>query len=130
VLRRAAGQTRAGAWEVVHGRIEPNERPEDAAVRETFEETGMRVERLYSVRCVPFYVPSESYVNIAIVFAAFVGTDATIAVGEEHSDGEWLPFIEAAERLAWPSARDALRDIKQLLGNGSAGDLEGVLRLR
>jgi hypothetical protein len=38
--------------------------------------------------------------------------------------------VEAAERLAWPSARDALRDIQQLLGSGSAGDLEGVLRLR
>lgn len=130
VLRRAPGQTRAGAWEVVHGRIEPNERPEDAAVREALEETGLRLERLYSVRCVPFYVPSESYVNIAVVFAGFVAADAELALGNEHSHGEWLPFAEAAERLAWPSARDALRDIQQLLGSGSAGDLEGVLRLR
>ena len=34
VLRRAEGTRCTGAWEIVHGRVEPDERPEDAAVRE------------------------------------------------------------------------------------------------
>lgn len=130
VLRRALGMRCAGAWEVVHGRIEPGESPEDAALRETTEETGLHAERLYSVRCLPFYVLKQQIVNIAVVFAAFVSGTADVTLAEEHTDAEWLSFAEAAERLAWPSARDSLRDIQQLLGSGDAGPLEDVLRAR
>ncbi len=130
VLRRAPGMRCAGAWEVVHGRIEPGESPEDAAVREASEETGLLIERLYSVRCLPFYVLKQQIVNIAVVFAAFVAPAADVTLGEEHTDAEWLPVADAAERLAWPSARDSLRDIQQLLGAGAAGPLEDVLRAR
>jgi dihydroneopterin triphosphate diphosphatase len=130
VMRRALGMRCARAWEVVHGRIEAGESPEDAALRETKEETGLPVERLYSVRCLPFYVLKQQLVNIAVVFAAFVSATAAVTLGEEHSDAEWLSFADAAERLAWPSARDSLRDIQQLLGRGDAGPLEDVLRAR
>jgi 8-oxo-dGTP pyrophosphatase MutT (NUDIX family) len=119
----------AGAWEVIHGRIEPGEKPEDAAWREVTEETGLTVERLYSIRCVAFYVQRESIVNIAPVFAAFAAP-GDVKLGEEHDDSAWLPIAEALERLAWPSARDALRDIQQLVGTGNAGPLEDVLRAR
>ena len=130
VMCRAPGMRCAGAWEVIHGRIETGERPEDAALRETSEETGLHVQRLYSVRCLPFYVLKQQRVNIAVVFAAFVAPTADFTLGEEHTDAEWLPFAEAAARLAWPSARDSLRDIQQLLGSGDAGPLEDVLRAR
>ncbi|MGQ0643278.1 MAG: NUDIX domain-containing protein [Gemmatimonadaceae bacterium] len=130
VMRRATGMRCAGAWEVVHGRIEAGERPEDAAMREVREETGLEVERLYSIRCIAFYVQREARVNIAPVFAAFAAQPAPLILGEEHAEGEWLPIAEAAERLAWPSARDALRDIQQLVGTGDAGPLEDVLRVR
>src|SRR5439155_1852145 len=43
------------AWETVHGRVEPDEEPEDAAVREVREETGLAVARLYNVTVQPFY---------------------------------------------------------------------------
>ncbi|MGH7635065.1 MAG: NUDIX domain-containing protein, partial [Gemmatimonadaceae bacterium] len=49
VLERAAGTRCTGAWEAVHGHIEAGERPEDAAVREVHEETGLAVRRLYNV---------------------------------------------------------------------------------
>jgi 8-oxo-dGTP pyrophosphatase MutT (NUDIX family) len=130
VLKRAPGVRCAGAWEVVHGRIEEGERPEDAALREVAEETGLSVERLYSIRCVSFYVQRQDVVNIAIVFAAFVPSRGTVTLGAEHVAAEWLSFASAAERLAWPSARDSLRDIQQLLGSGDAGPLEDVLRAR
>jgi len=129
-LKRAAGMRCAGAWEVIHGRIESGERPEDAAMREVTEETGLQVERLYSIRCVAFYVQRQGIVNIAPVFAAFVAATADVRLGEEHEAAEWLPIADAPERLAWPSARDALRDIQQLVGSGHAGPLEDVLRAR
>ena len=129
VMRRAHGVRCTGAWEVVHGRIEPGEKPEQAARREVVEETGMRVERLYNVTCLPFYLHKQGVVNMAVVFAAIVAAQGEVRLGEEHDASEWLPSAQAAERIAWPRSREMIRDIVQLVGSGDAGPLEDVLRV-
>jgi len=129
VLRRAEGTRCTGAWEVVHGRVEPDERPEDAAVREVREETGLAVERLYNLTCQPFYLHRLSTVQVAVVFVAFVTSD-TIRLGAEHDVAEWLAPDEAMGRLSWPRSISALRDAVQVLHTGDAGPMEDVLRVR
>jgi 8-oxo-dGTP pyrophosphatase MutT (NUDIX family) len=129
VLRRAEGTRCTGAWEVVHGRVEPDERPEDAAIREVREETGLAVERLYNLTCQPFYLHRMSTVQMSVVFAAFVSSEA-IQLGPEHDLAEWLSPDEAAERLSWPRSITALRDAVQVLHTGDAGPVEDVLRVR
>jgi dihydroneopterin triphosphate diphosphatase len=118
------------AWESIHGRIEPNEHPEDAALRELREETGLEADRLYNVTCQSFYLHTTNTVQVAVVFCAFIAEPATVSLGSEHSRYEWLPFEAAAKRYVWPRERDALRDIEILLGSGSAGPMEDVLRVR
>ncbi|WP_102128569.1 Nudix hydrolase [Deinococcus planocerae] len=39
-----AQQGKSGTWHIPSGRVEPHENPQDAAIREAFEETGLRVE--------------------------------------------------------------------------------------
>ena len=117
------------AWETVHGRIEPGERPEDAAVREVREETGLLVERLYNVCVQPFYLHTLGTVELAVTFAAFVQRDAPVVLGEEHMSYAWLSPEEALERFAWPRERSALRDVLHLLRGGDAGPVEDVLRV-
>jgi len=129
ILRRAEGTRCTGAWEVVHGRVEPDERPEDAAIREVREETGLPVERLYNLTCQPFYLHRLGTVQVAVVFVAFVGSD-TIRLGAEHDTGEWLAPDEAMGRLSWPRSISALRDAVQVLHTGDAGPMEDVLRIR
>lgn len=129
VLRRAAGTRCTGAWEVVHGRIEPDERPEEAAVREVQEETGLPVQRLYNLACQPFYLHRLSAVQVAVVFVAFVG-NGDVRMGAEHDAAEWLPPDEAMVRLSWPRSASAVRDAVQVLRTGDAGPLEDVLRVR
>ncbi len=65
-----------------------------------------------------------------MVFAAFVTAAADVRLSAEHDAAEWLPAAQAADRIAWPRARDMLRDILQLVGHGTAGPLEDVLRVR
>jgi 8-oxo-dGTP pyrophosphatase MutT (NUDIX family) len=113
----------------VHGRIEAGEKPEQAARREVVEETSLAVERLYNVTCLPFYLPKQDMVNMAVVFTAFVAGEGAVRLGEEHDAYEWLPALDAAERIAWPRSRDMIRDILQLVGTGDAGPLEDVLRV-
>lgn len=129
VLRRAEGTRCTGAWEVVHGRIEPDERPEDTAIREVREETGLAVQRLYNLTCQPFYLHRSSTVQVAVVFVAFV-PEGDIQLGAEHDLAEWLAPDEAMDRLSWPRSVAALRDAVRVLHTGDAGPVEDVLRVR
>lgn len=130
LVQRGEGTRCTGAWETVHGRIEPGERPEDAAIREVHEETGLAIERLYNVTVQPFYLHATGTVQLAVVFCAFVAEPAAVALGEEHQDYAWLSLEEALARFAWPREREALRDAYHLLRSGDAGPVEDVLRVR
>ena len=129
LLRRGQGTRCPGSWEAVHGRIEVGERPEQAAVREVLEETGLRVARLYNITVQPFYMASAGIVTAAVVFAAFVDEPAEVQVADEHDDFEWLSPTDAESRFVWPRSRVVLPEIVALLGSGDAGTVEDVLRI-
>jgi 8-oxo-dGTP pyrophosphatase MutT (NUDIX family) len=128
-LQRGTNTRCPGSWETVHGRIEPDERPEDAAVREVREESNLAIDRLYSITCQPFYLHTLGVVQMAVVFAAFVREGADVRLGDEHQRHEWLTMADAATRFTWPREREALAHISILLGTGDAGPAEDVLRV-
>jgi 8-oxo-dGTP pyrophosphatase MutT (NUDIX family) len=130
LLRRGAGTRCTGAWEAVHGHIEAGETPVAAAQRELREETGLAPERWYNLsRVESFYQHRSDEVALVPVFVAFVGDTDPVTLSSEHDGSEWLGFESAAARFAWPRERRALEDIRQLLGTGTAGPLEDVLRI-
>jgi 8-oxo-dGTP pyrophosphatase MutT (NUDIX family) len=130
VLRRVAGGRCPGSWEAVHGHIEADERPAEAAVRELHEETGLAPLRLYNLsRLESFYLHRSDEVALVPVFAAFVSPDATVRLGPEHDRLEWLAPEAARRRFAWPREGRALEDILALLGGGDGGVVEDVLRV-
>ena len=129
VLQRGPDTRCPGAWETVHGRIEPEERPEHAAVREVREESGLPVARLYNITVQPFYLHAFQTVQLAVVFAAFVDEPAHVVLGPEHRHSEWLPVDEALARFVWPRERVSMSEIVALLGSGDAGPVEDVLRV-
>jgi len=130
VLQRAADTRCPGAWEAVHGRLEPGESAEDGVIREIWEETGLAPERLYVITVQPYYLKSTATVQLAVVFAAFVADAADVTLGPEHRAFDWLDVDGAAARFAWPRERAALGEIVSLLGGGDAGAVEDVLRVR
>lgn len=127
-LRRGPNTRCTGAWEIVHGRIEPGERAEDAAVREVGEETGRAVERLYNVTVNAFYLHKIATVELSLVFAAIVA-DGPVTLGVEHDAHRWRSLAAARRMLAWPREREALAHVDQLFRTGDAGPLEDVLRV-
>jgi dihydroneopterin triphosphate diphosphatase len=129
-LRRGQGGRCPGSWESVHGHIEPAEPPAGAATRELEEETGLIPLRLYNLSRVElFYQHRVDEVALVPVFAAFVAADARIRLGAEHDGFEWLSPDAARLRFAWPRERRALDDIVTLLGSGTAGSVDDVLRV-
>ncbi len=129
-LQRALTTRCPSAWETVHGRIEPGESPEDAAIREVGEETGLAVQRLYNVTVQPFYLHRSQTVELAVVFAAFVDTRQSVTLGDEHQQYEWLPGDAALTRFFWPRERAALAEVMHLFRGGDGGEAEDVLRVR
>lgn len=131
LLRRAAGVRCPGAWEIVHGRIEPDERPEQAAVREVREETALALTRLYNVTLGGFYLHHAGVLALSCVFCALVDDGRDPTLGVEHDAFRWLPLAAARDTCAWPREREAMDHIAHLLRNGTdAGAVEDVLRVR
>jgi len=130
LLRRGAKGRSPGAWEVVHGHLDPGEAPVDGARRELLEETGLAPGALYNLsRVESFYLHRSDEVAMIPAFVAVVGPDASVTLSDEHDASEWLLPDLARGRMAWPRSRRALEDILILLGDGDAGPLEDLLRI-
>ncbi len=94
-------------WEIPAGRIEPGESAEQAAARETLEETGWRPGPLTRLGA---YAPSNGTSDQ--IFNVFVAAGAT-HVGEPTDVGEserveWLPVDEVRKRIAGGEVTDGL----------------------
>jgi len=134
-LKRSMNTRCPGTWETVHGHINDGEKPVDAAVRELFEETGLKPERLYNLsRVESFYMHATDTIALIPVFAAVIpkGVSA-VTLSAEHTEFAWLAPEGATRRFAWPRETRAMNDAIQLLKGGlagtSAGGLEDVLRV-
>lgn len=122
-LERAAAVRCPGSWEMVHGRVEPGEALEAAAVRELREETGLAPQRLLSITMHPFYLVPNRTVQLAAVFAAIVAPDSTVVPSAEHARYAWLTPSQARRRFTWPHERRALDDARVLIGTPSVWDV-------
>lgn len=128
-LERAPGVRSTGAWEIVHGSIEPDEPPVHAARRELREETGLVASQLYAITANPFYLPRTDTLQISIAFAAVVNS-AKVELGVEHTRARWETFAAARKRLAWPRTHDLLRQVEWILRSGDAGAVGDVLLVK
>ena len=96
-----------GLWQTVGGAMDPGEEPAEAAVREAYEETGLRVEptRILGVHGGPLFrltYPNGDVVEyVGIAFAARVVGGAERPCGDEV---DRLGWFEEAEALALPIA--------------------------
>jgi 8-oxo-dGTP pyrophosphatase MutT (NUDIX family) len=87
-------------WEVPAGRVEPGESPEQAARRETVEETGWRPN---SLRHLVTYQPTNGLSDQR--FNLFLGQGA-VEVGDPTDPGE-------SERVAWVSVDEVIEIIRR-----------------
>ena len=122
-LQRAKESRCPDTWEMIHGKVEPGESLEHAAVRELREEAGLEPRRLLSITMHPFYLVPRRTVQLAAVFAAIVAPDSTVALSAEHAKHAWLTPSQARRRFTWPHERRALDDARVLIGTPGVWDV-------
>ena len=95
IAERPKGKALAGLWEFPGGKLEPDERPEDALIRELREELGIEVK----APCLaPLTFASHSYEDFHLLMPLFICR-------------RWEGFVQPLEgqRLKWVKPK-ALRD--------------------
>ena len=131
VVDRSTGQPRAAliarhdrrgrlVWSLPKGHVESGETPEQAAVREVEEETGIRGSVLATLGTIDFWFVAEQRRVHKTVHHYLL-----LADGGELSDADvevvavaWVPLADVASRLAYADERRLLARVDDLLAEG------------
>lgn len=105
-------------WDFPKGGIEIGEAARDAAVRELFEETGIRTchfDEFYE-REISYFVRSDTRLIRKTVVFFLARTDETeVRLSDEHVGFCFLSPEDALQRLTYPASRELLRMAEQHL---------------
>jgi 8-oxo-dGTP pyrophosphatase MutT (NUDIX family) len=117
----AARRTKRGqlAWGLAKGLIEAGEPPEEAAVREVREETGLEAELEEDLGDISyFYVWEGVRVRKRVRFFLMRATGGDVSQHDhEMEDIRWFPLEEAVKVASYDSERDVIgRAIERLGG--------------
>ncbi len=98
-------------WDFPRGIIENNEKPEDVAKREIFEETGLKdlkFMRNFNESIKWFYKKEGKLVNkTATYFLAETKTEK-VKLSEEHDDFKWCDYNEAKKLITFTNTKKVL----------------------
>ncbi|MDB5292202.1 MAG: hydrolase [Phycisphaerales bacterium] len=121
-LRRSPGESLAGAWSTVRGRIEEGEKAWQAALRELREEAGIVPDEFYQLDTIDiFYLHGDDTLWHCPGFCAVVKRDAQVKLNEEHDALRWTLREEIDRKFIWPGERAQLAELcREVLDNGPA----------
>jgi bis(5'-nucleosidyl)-tetraphosphatase len=103
----------AGHWDFPKGAVEKGETEEQAAKREIFEETGLKVNGFIPNfrREIEYHYRRQNGLSHKRVIFFLANSDiSTVKISFEHSGYEWLTLDQALRRLTFENAKNVLRE--------------------
>lgn len=111
-------------WCLPKGHLEDGETPEDAAVREIEEETGIRGRIVGPLGTIDYWFSAEGRKVHKIVHLFLLeATGGTLSTegdpDREAIDAAWVPVTELARTLAFPNERKIAREASARLADSA-----------
>ena len=121
----ASRRTRRGelVWGLPKGAVEQDEAPEEAAIREVLEETGLEAEIRQSLGDISYWFVWEGdrvKKSVSFFLMEAIGGD-TSRHDHEMEEVRWFPLTSAAGTAGYDSERDVIRKAAAIL-TGHASD--------
>ena len=115
-------RNRAGRleWCLPKGHIEQGETPEEAAVREVAEETGIDAEIIHTIGVIDYWFTGDDRRVHKVVHHFLMEAQGGTITTENDPDQEaevaqWIPVADLPKRLAFPNERKMAQAAAQLL---------------
>jgi 8-oxo-dGTP pyrophosphatase MutT (NUDIX family) len=112
-----------GVWALPKGNLDPGEKPDETALREVFEETGVHghlVEKLGDVKYTYTRRDGERIFKIVSFYLLRAGRGRIGHIEErmriEVAEARWLPLDEAPRLLAYGGEREMAKKARDRLG--------------
>jgi 8-oxo-dGTP pyrophosphatase MutT (NUDIX family) len=111
-------------WCLPKGHLEDGETPEDAAVREIEEETGIRGRVVGSLGTIDYWFSAEGRrVHKLVHHFLLEATGGKLSIegdpDKEAIDAAWVPLTELAKTLAFPNERKIAREAAARLADSA-----------
>lgn len=111
LLVERAHPPKIGDWTIPAGFMEWDEHPEQTAVRELEEETGLKIELTSFFEVYSGSDDCRSNAILILYLARRVG--GTLIAGDDASRAEFFPFDSVPRNIAFEAHRHALRDYNE-----------------
>lgn len=108
-----------GIWQIVTGTVEKEEPYYKTALRESIEETHVKVKNFYAFpKLSAFYSPLKDTINLVPVFI-IEAADDSVTLSDEHTEFKWLTISKAIEMVFFYTQKEMLKIINLHLINKS-----------
>ncbi|MFM7063061.1 MAG: NUDIX hydrolase, partial [Actinomycetes bacterium] len=107
------------AWSLPKGHLEAGETPEQAAVREVFEETGIRGSIVASLGTIDFWFMADNQRIHKTVHHFLLDAEEGVLsdADAEVEEVAWVPLTELESRLRYPDERRLVSRVHEVLGD-------------
>lgn len=107
-LMRSKGKLEEHKWGVPAGKIESGESAHEAAIRETFEESGVSLEAENVSSLGKLYISTSAFRFVYHMFHCEVADFPSVILNDEHEDYRWVTYDEAIAMPLLNGAEEAL----------------------
>ena len=95
-LKKAKGRNSELTWGVAGGRVEKNESPQSAVIREVYEETGIKIDLPGVIHSQTLYVINPYFCDYTLYLYLYDGYKSQkVKLSDEHTDFTWVSLDEA-----------------------------------